>query len=305
MNNPSAFGIKFHTAANAVKQVVYNPLWQEGGYFDHAIQGEHAPKLAVGEVVGCDTDDKRSMLLIGTELGNFVMFQRAQHNPEVFAWQCSPELCRFMALEGKVPDGAIDEALYDWVIGKDKNSDIGHLFQRAPADLREKLIGLYNYAPKPAAEAPAQEPVQAAAPETPKEAPKAASSAEAKPEAPKAETPHQSKGNEKMNATNNTKAQAAKPQLTGWGVFWRAAGIAVLIIALMAAVVFGLHFGAAYIAGLGMSAVVTTALTYFMTIAGHLGIGFAVFKGIGCLESLFARKAPAAPKAAPAAAAAA
>lgn len=59
--------------------VEYNPKWANGtGYFDHAVKGEHAPKLEVGEMVKCETPapNLRQMIIVGTRFGNVVVFER-------------------------------------------------------------------------------------------------------------------------------------------------------------------------------------------------------------------------------------
>lgn len=57
--------------------VVFNPQWSNGtGYYDHAVMGFLAPNLAPGQTVKTETFDSRKMIIIGTEFGNCVFFER-------------------------------------------------------------------------------------------------------------------------------------------------------------------------------------------------------------------------------------
>lgn len=60
-----------------VKQIEFQKDWSNGtGYFDFAVYGENAPKLANGELVKCVTPGGRRVLMVGTRLGNLVVFDR-------------------------------------------------------------------------------------------------------------------------------------------------------------------------------------------------------------------------------------
>lgn len=59
------------------KEIPFIREWSNGaGMFDHAVYGEHAPKLANGEMVKSITPGKRRILIVGTHLGNLVIFDR-------------------------------------------------------------------------------------------------------------------------------------------------------------------------------------------------------------------------------------
>lgn len=70
---------KAYTAT--VKELAFNKEWSDGaGMFDHGVYGEHAPKLANGEIVKSITPGKRRILFVGTRLGNLVVFDRTMPN---------------------------------------------------------------------------------------------------------------------------------------------------------------------------------------------------------------------------------
>lgn len=70
---------KTFTAAwdRTTRSIPYNPAWSNGGgQYDYAIYGEHAAKIPVGEMVRSSTNGGRRMLLIGTRLGNMIIYDR-------------------------------------------------------------------------------------------------------------------------------------------------------------------------------------------------------------------------------------
>lgn len=263
-----AFLKRFKTA----EKVQFNPRWmnRELDTPDFVTEGEHALKLAVGEIVGTLLPDDREMLIIGTEIGNFTVFRYVANNPNLIGWGASALLWAYVG-ENFDPGPVVTIDLLGFFIGKDEQADnIAHVFMKAAPEQRDWRIEQFRKEnPTPTKEAPTQP--------QPEEI--------------------------KMNASNKTNATTVKPQLSNWGVFWRVAGIAMLIIAVITAICFGLYFGAAWIAGLGYAAGVLTALKYFMVIVAGLGISESVIRGQKWIEQIFARKAPAAPKAAAAEAA--
>lgn len=59
------------------KEIQFNKSWSNGtGLFDFAVYGEHAPKLGNGEIVKSKTPGGRRILIIGTRLGNFAVYDR-------------------------------------------------------------------------------------------------------------------------------------------------------------------------------------------------------------------------------------
>lgn len=68
----------FSRAFNScTKEIPFKKDWSNGtGYFDFAVYGEHAPKLANGELVRSISPGGRRLLIVGTRLGNLVVFDR-------------------------------------------------------------------------------------------------------------------------------------------------------------------------------------------------------------------------------------
>ena len=59
-------------------EVEYDAAWENGtGYLNYAVRGRSAPLLQEGDVVkSVDPDCGRKILIIGTRLGNVVVFER-------------------------------------------------------------------------------------------------------------------------------------------------------------------------------------------------------------------------------------
>ena len=65
--------------------IPFNPKWSNGtGYFDHAVEGEEAPVLAPGCIVKTATPSGRKILIIGTPIGNVVIFQRYDDCEDIY-----------------------------------------------------------------------------------------------------------------------------------------------------------------------------------------------------------------------------
>jgi hypothetical protein len=78
-------------AATAVS-LPFNPRWSNGtGYFDHAVAGFLAPCLAPGQTMKTETTDNRKMIIIGTEFGNCVFFERYTGGANGVIVQNSPD----------------------------------------------------------------------------------------------------------------------------------------------------------------------------------------------------------------------
>lgn len=68
------FNEQFDTIKN---EVTFNSNWSNGtGYYDFAIEGEHAINLKPGELAKCITPNNRKMIFVGTRFGTMVVFQR-------------------------------------------------------------------------------------------------------------------------------------------------------------------------------------------------------------------------------------
>lgn len=72
----------------AIQTIPFNKDWSNGtGYFDNAVAGIHAPVIPAGEIVKSVTPGNRKILIVGTPIGNMVVFQRydnGQHDVYVY-----------------------------------------------------------------------------------------------------------------------------------------------------------------------------------------------------------------------------
>jgi hypothetical protein len=79
MSKQETFSAVFNDAS--VESIEFNSHWSNGtGYFDFAVYGEHAPRVPPGKVVKCMTPGNRRMVVVGTHLGNVVVFDRYAGN---------------------------------------------------------------------------------------------------------------------------------------------------------------------------------------------------------------------------------
>lgn len=73
--------------------IPFNPEWSEcGGYFAAAVYDEAAPVLELGQLRSSVAPDGRKLLILGTALGNVVVFQRYYDNEETFAKNTTMEM---------------------------------------------------------------------------------------------------------------------------------------------------------------------------------------------------------------------
>lgn len=62
---------------NSIPSIGYNTQWENGtGYLNGAIRGSAAPQLEPGERVKSLSHDGRKIVMVGTNLGNVVLFER-------------------------------------------------------------------------------------------------------------------------------------------------------------------------------------------------------------------------------------
>jgi len=91
----SAAAERFNEAYEAAEKIEFNAEWNNGtGYFDHAVKGKHAPKLAIGQIAACKTPAKnnRRLILVGTIYGNAVMFERYTDDTNIIARNVPDEM---------------------------------------------------------------------------------------------------------------------------------------------------------------------------------------------------------------------
>jgi hypothetical protein len=96
----------FTKAFEKARQIDFDPKWSNGtGYFDFASQGDAAPKVGNGKMAASQTPTGRRILIIGTRLGNAVVFQRYDNRDDVFVCNIPPQIKHGFCIF----DGALDE----------------------------------------------------------------------------------------------------------------------------------------------------------------------------------------------------
>jgi hypothetical protein len=64
-------------AQASIQAIAYNTAWENGtGYFDKAVKGQVAPVLEIGQMVKSESTGGRKIVMVGTQLGNVVVFER-------------------------------------------------------------------------------------------------------------------------------------------------------------------------------------------------------------------------------------
>lgn len=92
----------FTEAYNLIdKELPFSKDWSNGhGLFDFAVYGEHAPVIPNGKAVKSVTPGGRRLIVIGTRLGNFAVYDRfvnqrpkeKNYNKGVFVFNCCSAL---------------------------------------------------------------------------------------------------------------------------------------------------------------------------------------------------------------------
>jgi hypothetical protein len=78
----SAHSVFIEQFNRLTQELEFNPKWSNGvGFFDYAVHGEHAPSIPRGTAMKCVAPGGRRLIVIGTRLGNVVVFERATPSP--------------------------------------------------------------------------------------------------------------------------------------------------------------------------------------------------------------------------------
>ena len=98
----------FSTVYNSdqVKAIEFNEAWSNGtGYFDNAVYGDDAPIVKSGTIVKSVTPGNRRILIVGTLLGNVVVFDRYADNAQgVFVYNTTSAVERACMIRNKSLD---------------------------------------------------------------------------------------------------------------------------------------------------------------------------------------------------------
>ena len=94
----------FTTAYSKItKTIPFNEKWNNGtGYFDGAFKGEYAPVVEPGQLVKSIDPDGRRIIIVGTRLGNIVVFDRYSNWEQntVFVYQATKEVRALKYFDG-------------------------------------------------------------------------------------------------------------------------------------------------------------------------------------------------------------
>lgn len=70
---------------NKARPIPFNRAWSNGtGYFNYATDSDEAPVVGAGAVVSSTAPGGRRILIVGTKLGNVVVFQRYDNRDDLF-----------------------------------------------------------------------------------------------------------------------------------------------------------------------------------------------------------------------------
>ena len=94
----------FDDAFAKARPIEFDKAWSNGtGYFDYATDSDVAPKVGFGGMVKCTTPGGRRILIIGTRIGNCVIFDRYSDDKSVFVFNMPTAMKQGFAID----DGAI------------------------------------------------------------------------------------------------------------------------------------------------------------------------------------------------------
>ena len=136
--------VAFNAIFAATKEIPFNPEWNNGtGYFDGAEMGPNAPLLHGGEVVRATDPKGRRILIMGTCLGNVVVFQHFSDRDDVFVWSSSLQMRNYTG-EKVSCDLSAEELTY--VFGDDSQQNLGRrLAKEDPAVINPLVDSYANY----------------------------------------------------------------------------------------------------------------------------------------------------------------
>lgn len=85
----------FTQAYDKAYDIDFQSNWANGtGYFDHAVSGDRAPKVSYGVFARSKDEYGRRILILGTRLGNVVIFDRYGDDRGIFTFNADMMLLR-------------------------------------------------------------------------------------------------------------------------------------------------------------------------------------------------------------------
>ena len=114
----------FDAAFEKARPIEFDKAWSNGtGYFDYATDSDVAPKVGFGALVKCTTPGGRRILIVGTRIGNAVIFDRYSDEKTVFVYNMPTALHQGFGIDS----GAISDETMLRLVGDDGTMrNIGH-----------------------------------------------------------------------------------------------------------------------------------------------------------------------------------
>ena len=95
-----------------------------------------------------------------------------------------------------------------------------------------------------------------------------------------------------FNAAAEASAKSEKEGMSTWGCTWRVGGALILFTCGVIAVCYGSQFAIGYVAGMGLSALATTIISYAITGVAYLAASLSGwYTGEYCTRTMAAREA--------------
>lgn len=120
---------------NDVPKIPFNAYWMTTkDYPLHATAGDDAPSIHPGEIVGTTTTDGRRLLLTGTLLGNVVVMERYQDDPDFLTWCATSSIRSFV---GDNAANALTLKSFNYLIGTGVMSAISKRYEDQGSVMQE------------------------------------------------------------------------------------------------------------------------------------------------------------------------
>lgn len=137
MNESAQVAKFFEDQYAAARKIEFNPAWVSGDElrcrtFDCAVYGPVAPVLEPGEVVASATpgDDGRKLIIIGTALGNLVVFQHgAPINGQFIVTSCMSSFLRMAFVDDIGAELNMNDIVF--LFGNEGFGNVGVLIEAA------------------------------------------------------------------------------------------------------------------------------------------------------------------------------